>query len=497
MAVRPVPVLERFLVVGVLTLLVWAPLPLASNRAWSSALLVMGVALLVLLLGVLQLRVRMPRNPALVPGWILFGVLLLAQAWVAVQWAFGLSAHPGETVRYLALGLAYSFLFLLIISLFYTRRRVTLVLSVLVISGLFQAFYGAMMVLSGSEWLFGVAKEHGRGLVTGTFVNRNHLAGYLEMTLAAGIGLMLALRTGQPLDWRNVLELLLGPKARLRLALIVMVIGLVMTHSRGGNVAFITALLLVGAVFVLRFPEHRWRNGLVLVSIIVIDVLVISHFFGLERLRERLSGTEISVTLEVAGPAPEAGGAPATEVRSTGVDAFLRVRPSGEDLRLVFDMNDLRGPLFSYTLPLALERTWIGYGAGSFETVFIARSGPGVGARIDHAHNDYLQFWTEYGLIGVLPLAVFVMGSLGCALRALFDRTSLYRSGVGFGMAMAIVAILIHSWSDFNLQIPANAATFIAICAIAVLAPLHAARRTRPGRRAERSAKARDHVFSR
>ena len=39
--------------------------------------------------------------------------------------------------------------------------------------------------------------------------------------------------------------------------------------------------------------------------------------------------------------------------------------------------------------------------------------------------------------------------------------------GLGCGVLMAIVALLIHSAVDFNLQIPANAATFVVILAMA------------------------------
>ncbi|MNN82925.1 hypothetical protein D3C81_1999170 [compost metagenome] len=59
------------------------------------------------------------------------------------------------------------------------------------------------------------------------------------------------------------------------------------------------------------------------------------------------------------------------------------------------------------------------------------------------------------------------------ALQALWRRESLYCSGVGFGAAMGIIAIAIHSLTDFNLQIPANAATLVVLCAIAVLANQH------------------------
>ena len=63
------------------------------------------------------------------------------------------------------------------------------------------------------------------GVATGTFINRNHLAGYLEMCLAAGVGLMLAeLSSTRAAGWRDsarqLLRTLLGNKARVRLALV-------------------------------------------------------------------------------------------------------------------------------------------------------------------------------------------------------------------------------------------------------------------------------------
>lgn len=360
---------------------------------------------------------------------------------MAIQWLFGFSANPAATFKYLILGVSYTLIFLMFLSLFNTRKRLTLLLSVFLVSGAFQAFWGASMVLSGVEWLFGVPKEHYLGKATGTFVNRNHLAGYLEMTIGLGIGLMLALRDGQAFRWRNIIELLLGPKTKIRLAIVIMVIGLVMTQSRMGNAGFFSSLLIVGSIFVLITKEHRLRNSLLLVSFIIIDMIVISQYFGLERLKDRLVSTEVSVSQE--------GG------------------------KLVFDINDLRGLAFTNSIPLAQEKALIGHGAGSYEVVFMGHAGPNFGGHFDHAHNDYIQFWVEFGLIGALPLLIFAVIALYQAFRALKHKQSVYRTGIGFGAAMAIIAIMIHSSSDFNLQIPANAMTFVVVCAIAVLANTH------------------------
>lgn len=458
---RPAPLLERLTVALFLGFVVWLPLPLGSNRDWAVGVLVAGTGLLGFLYGLLLWRHppaagAAPQGPAAAfpltdaqrAGLPLLACLLASQLWVAVQWWAGLTLDVGQTFQYLMLGLSYCLLFWLALSLFATRERLTLLLWTLVLSGTFQAFYGAFMTLSGIEWLFLTPKEFGLGVATGTFVNRNHLAGYLELTLALGIGLLLALRDRRPFEWVHVLEMLLGPKARLRLALVIMVIGLVMTHSRGGNTGFMVALLLTGALYAWREKEHRLRNGLILASLLVIDVLIVSQYFGLQTLKERLVNTEVQVT----------------EVRGQ-----VRV-----------DVNDLRDDVLRDAWPLAQARPLTGQGAGSFEIVFPPYQRLEVPLRFDHAHNDYLQFWIEYGALGTLPLALFVLLALRRALRPLWQRQGAFRSGVGFGTTMALAALLIHSATDFNLQLPANAATFVLVAAIAVLAGTHAAPRRHP-----------------
>lgn len=426
-----------------LALLVWMPLPLGSNRDWAVGVLVTWVGVIGLGWVVLQWRQEppAPRNPAWHPALGMALLLGCSQAWVAVQWLGGLTADVGATFQYLTLGLSYSLLFVLVVALFRTRRRLTLLLAVIVASGTLQAFYGAFMTLSGFEWLVVERKTSYLGDATGTFVNRNHLAGYLEITLACGIGLLLALRDGRPFDWRSGLKLLLGPKARLRLALVIMVIALVMTHSRGGNIGFFVGLMVAATLFVVRNRENRLRNVAILLSIVLIDVLVISQYFGLERLKDRLVETRLS-------------------------DVVV-------DGQVVATANELRDDVVRQAIPLLLERPWAGQGAGSFEAVFPRFPDHTIPLHFDHAHNDYLQFGVEFGVLGSLPLALFAALALWHALRALWRRESAYRSGVGFGAAMGIVALAVHSATDFNLQIPANAASFVVLCAIAVLADKH------------------------
>lgn len=443
--------LERVLVAGVLCVLLWLPLPLGSNRLWAMALLVVLVAGLSLAFGWGIWRSKVHVSRALTAALPLFALLLAVQLWVALQWSFGLTADSGRTLLYLALGLAYSLLFLLVVGLFATRRRLNKLLAVLVVSGTVQAFYGAFMTLSGAEWSFLGLPQTGSEVANGTFVNRNHFAGYLELALGCGIGLLMALRSNERFSWANFIELIMGPKARLRLALVIMVIALVMSRSRGGNSAFFIALLAVGTLFVTRTKQNRKRNILILLSIILIDTLVVSQYFGLERLKDRIVNTRL-------------------------VDQVVTTA-SGE-VEVIQKANEIRGQVFLDSLPLAQDKLLLGQGAGSFETVFTQYSSAAVRLHFDHLHNDYLQFVIEYGAVATGLLALFVLGCLWFGLRALWQSRSEYRAGLALGVCMGLVSLLIHSLSDFNLQIPANAATFVVLCALAVLAKEHKHYRT-------------------
>lgn len=429
--------LDRALVALTLFILVALPLPVGSNRSWAIGLFTLLIGATTVLWAMGQWRGVFTESRAFKPALPMVAMLFLTQLWVAVQWLGGLTVDSGATAQALIIGVGYTLLFLLVINLFHTRKRLTLLLGTLVVSGTLQAFYASFITLSGFEGVLGKTSS----VTTGTFINRNNFAGYLALTLSAGIGLLLALRETRSFSWAQMIELLMGPKARLRLALVIMVIALVMTRSRGGNTSFFVGLLLVGVVFVLRNKDNRLRNSLILASLVLIDVLVISQYFGLERLKDRVMNTRLSDTVV-----------------------------SGE---VIQQANEIRGDVFMYALPLAQDKPITGQGAGSFEAVFPKYAGEDIRAHFDLAHNDYIQFAIEYGVLGALPLALFVLLALYWAFKALWQQRSMYRGGVGFGAAMGIIAILAHSTVDFNLQIPANAATFVVLCAIAVLANHH------------------------
>ena len=193
--------------------------------------------------------------------WVLFGVAQIIPVplgegapGVALGGWKTISVDPYASLLGVLQTLFYAALFVLTLRLVGSHRRVRIVLYTLVAMGFAEAVYGSLMTLSGAELGFLQAKVHNRGLATGTFINRNHFAGFLEISLGLGIGLLLSqIRSSAPsrdsrARLREVIRWILGPKMRLRIALAVMVVGLVLSHSRMGNMAFFVSLLVTGAL---------------------------------------------------------------------------------------------------------------------------------------------------------------------------------------------------------------------------------------------------------
>ena len=86
--------------------------------------------------------------------------------------------------------------------------------------------------------------------------------------------------------------------------------------------------------------------------------------------------------------------------------------------------------------------------------------------------NDYLEIGTGFGFIGFALLGTAVLTSLWQALLAQRRRGSRVRQGLGFASMMGITSILIHSFADFNLHIPANSLWFVVLLAFAWVASI-------------------------
>ena len=84
---------------------------------------------------------------------------------------------------------------------------------------------------------------------------------------------------------------------------------------------------------------------------------------------------------------------------------------------------------------------------------------------VDHAHNDYLEALVEGGLALFLPVVVAVVLVFRLGLRAVRRHEDRPTGGLVLGALVAFTTVAIHSFSDFGMHIPANAAIVTVLCA--------------------------------
>jgi putative inorganic carbon (hco3(-)) transporter len=458
-----------------LAFLIWIPIPLGSNRPWAWAILeIWSFAMVIAWIALWGLgKVAIPdalRGAwpalALLALWLLeqaLHVVPLPSSWVATlspeafrmhslvrdlgvtPESMTLSVDPRSSHVSLLKTLAYSGVFFLALALLNRRSRILAAARVLVYAAIVYSVYAVLMHLAGTpEMLFGTLIVHSDS-AHGTYPNRNHYAGYLEMMLALGIGLLIAGLSDQRLDsWkkfaRHTIEWILSPKMVLRLALCILVIALTTTHSRMGNTAFFSSLLIAGGIGI-ALSRHATRNTVILlVSLVAIDLLIVGSWFGVERLAQRLGET-------------------------TSQDVREREEPA------------------KYTVAIIKDYAVFGSGPGSFYVTFPKYRPETVLDFYDYTHNDFAQVASESGLLGFGIIGSFVVLTLGAALLAQWRRRDPVMRGMSFACIMGVTALLIHSWVDFNLQVPANATYFMVMLALGWISLFHdrrVARQKRP-----------------
>ncbi len=474
----PATLWERGIYWGLVGLLFWAPLPFGGIRGWSVAVMVIWVAVLGALWAAGWLAGKCTVGSSFYRGRFALGVLalwallitlqamplpaglvnLLSPGAAAVHAEQGLYSHPdaGGVMRSVTLSIdaaatqrlqlltlaltGYFALLLLVIKRTSRLRQFTLML---VTSGILYSAAALYLHFTGATYML-FHEEVMHEMAKGPFLNRNHFGTFIEICLACGVGLIVADFAPTQLTTRSqrvrwALGLLLSAKARMRLLLIVMVIALILTRSRMGNVAFFTALIAGGFVALL-FLHAGWKSILVfLASMLILDAAIIGSWIGVDQVIKRVQQTALTDEAKQVGAMTD-------ESVETRTNQALSALPSVR-----------RFPLF-------------GTGAGSFMAMYPQYKPVDYPFTLSHAHNDFIHFLVETGVLGAALLFTLMAHAYLAVLRTLRSSKHQVRRGLALGAFIGMLSAMIHATVEFAFQISAVALAFTALVAIAVLA---------------------------
>ncbi len=299
---------------------------------------------------------------------------------------------------------------------------------VLIGIAVFQAVLGLIQYGDGVTSSFRFNNPFAGNGAEGTYANRNHLAGLLEMVLPIGLGL-LALSVG-----RTRTELHYHRSWRTRLA------SLSGWHMNKTVIyAFVCILILLGLVFT------QSKSGVALAMLGV--------FLSAIAYARRLGGTNVfgvigSFFAVVVAIAIEIGLAPLLQRFS--VDHL-------EDLRFIIFSNTIKG--IGTFFP-------VGSGPGTYPFIYPRFQSIEETAFINHAHNDYLEWLMEGGLVAGLIILVcfwfYFRQWPKVWIKGYWSTLQFMKVGAGIG----ILLMMLHGLTDFNLHIPANAIYFAFLAAV-------------------------------
>mgnify|MGYP005838343505 FL=1 len=460
--------IDRIIQAVLVALLALAPLPLGSVAPWARSIVFAATASLFFLwilkgsvLGRIEIvQTRIWGLLALYVCILFFQLLPLPHAFLSVlspktsdlyarlipgypeEASFmPLSLNPHATVQEILRVSSLFLLFFVLVNHLRDRSRVNFFLWVLAALGLFEALYGLGERFSGNPHIFWIPPPD-RESVRGTYYNRNHFAGLMEMLTPAVCGLLMSLVAArQRASWRRS-RLSFGRRLTEGL-------------SKASTYRNLLLGLLVAAMFVAGCLSLSRGAILGLVSGFFVLLLFAAGRGGDPSGRTRLPAAAVaSVLIVVAGLLFYRGMTPL-------IDRFEQL--AEED-------SSWSGRAALRTAGFAMIRDFpaLGAGGGAFGDVF-HRYQPGrYGDKIAvYLHNDWLQVPCEAGLAGALTLYGALAIFLVQILRRIAGRKDSYCRFVFAGAFAGLTAMLVHSFFDFNLyMVTANGIVFVTLAAI-------------------------------
>jgi len=440
--------MNKLLFLVFIVLILASPLPLGSNREWSwslGALLIAGLSLIWVGLSFRrQHEVQRFPSPLQTVLFLTIAVWtgLQVVSWVPDNWhhplwqmteqslgtqlAGSVSLAPEETLTALMRLLSYVLVFTLAIQLGRDPYQARVAFGWIVSAGLAYSAFGLYVYWSGNhpEWLFGdrvLAHD-----VRSSFINRNHFATWVGLTLICAIAHFYQFLSvpevkaySIPQDRPARVEEFILRAWKPMAGLLIMVTALILTHSRGG---FLSTLAAVVTLLLLLDRRGSERRALSRVTIIfAVAVASIAFYMTSEVLLDRINRTDIS---------------------------------KEERLAVYDNVNQAIG-----------DNPALGFGYGTFSESFRLYDKNETPVHYDRAHNTWLENIFELGVPAALMLYASVAWVVFVCLRGINRRRRewIYPAA---GVA-ASVLVGLHALVDFSLQIPAVAILYAAIMGIA------------------------------
>ena len=400
-------ILQRALVLGLCAILIFAVLAFGAVEEWSTFAFEAGAAALFLLWAANQLFSEQVRLSTNPLYLPTFLFFGLILAQIALRRSAYGYVTKYETLQYVSYGIV------LIVAAECVKEEHSrrLFAQVMGVFGVLYAFFALLQELHPNGKIFWVHSPHfTSAMIYGSYVNHNHYAGLMEML----VPIPLVLCTGHMFKG--------GKRALAGFCAVLMATTIFLSGSRGGMLAFILEIVLFAS---LAFGKKRNLRAALGSMAVCISILALLIFVGKGQVLGRLGDL-------------------------------------GPGIR--WDVTKDCSRMFSH-------RPVLGWGLGTFPTIYPRYRSFYTNLFINEAHNDYAQLLVETGLLGFGLMLWFLARLYWYGFPTSRRWESRWDGAISLAALLGCTGILLHSFVDFNLEIPANAALFYVLCGLAASRP--------------------------
>jgi O-antigen ligase len=349
-----------------------------------------------------------------------------------------LSAYPLATSHGLRLVLLGAAVFFVTVATFRTAPQIRRLLAIVFVIGCAEAALALLQIFTRAGGLYWMVDAGGSRLTSGSFINYSNFSQFMNLAIGAGVALLLVrlLDEHGGGSFRDDAARAFGgarlaDHGSLLAGLLLCVVAVCASLSRNGVLSLAAATLVVGLALFRRgaLRERGW-----VLAILPVAALLALLTFGFDAIYER----------------------------------FVTLR----------DTNQVAS---RWELTRDVLRAWQAYpvtgaGLGTHEYVFPMYDRSVSPVLAQQADNDYAQLLEETGVLGAVCVAAF-LGVIGWQLIAVCRRGRGAISAAAFGLALGLIAVAIHSASDFGQHVPAVFCLSAVTCALIVsLSRLNATR---------------------
>ena len=335
----------------------------------------------------------------------LYAPSILFGAVVILQLDLNLTSYRYMTLIASLEYLGYGILLFLTINSVINERSTKALIWSLIVFGFTLALFAIAQDLTSNGKIYWLRVPHDGGSVFGPYVDHDHYAGLMEMLCPIPIVVSMS-------------QLLKGGKrALVGFAGVVMAGTIVLSQSRAGTVSFLAEMaMLLGLTF------NKRKNSRVAATLGAVCLMVLAFIAWVGTATLWLHFTELQDGMRLA-------------ITEDGIRMFW-------------------------------HKPILGWGLGTFTTVYPQFRSFYTTLFVNAAHNDYVQILVETGILGFAAVVWFIVGVYRSGIRNANRWNRNWSRALGLSALVGCTGLLVHSAFDFNLQIPANACFFFFLCGV-------------------------------